>query len=167
MIGPNNSRAPFSAALIGVSPSWMWRSTFSTTTIASSTTKPTARTIASRVNKLRVKPKSSIRKIAPINETGMARTGAITARSDPIKRKMTITTMQSVSISVSVTSWIALLIYSVESYGMSNSMPVGSCFWISGSAALTDLITSKALAVGRTKMPMKVAVFPENRTSES
>ena len=36
------SRAPSSAACIGAAPSSMWRTMFSTITMASSTTKPTA-----------------------------------------------------------------------------------------------------------------------------
>ena len=40
MIGPMSSRAPRIAASIGVLPPRTWRSTFSTTTIASSTTSP-------------------------------------------------------------------------------------------------------------------------------
>ena len=46
------SRAPTRAASKGGLPSSMWRWMFSTTTIASSTTRPMARTIASRVSRL-------------------------------------------------------------------------------------------------------------------
>ena len=46
------SRVPIIAARNGVSPNLMWRSTFSNTTIASSTTKPIARTNANKVIKL-------------------------------------------------------------------------------------------------------------------
>ena len=52
-IGPPSSRAASSAACSGVLPSsFMWRSTFSTTMIASSTTRPIASTSASRVSRL-------------------------------------------------------------------------------------------------------------------
>ncbi|MNT94260.1 hypothetical protein D3C72_2359070 [compost metagenome] len=46
------SRAPSMAASSGVLPSSMWRWMFSTTTMASSTTRPMANTIASRVSRL-------------------------------------------------------------------------------------------------------------------
>ncbi|MNJ48646.1 hypothetical protein D3C77_438430 [compost metagenome] len=45
------SLAPSRAASKGVLPSSMWRWMFSTTTMASSTTKPMASTIASKVNR--------------------------------------------------------------------------------------------------------------------
>ncbi|MCY1352082.1 hypothetical protein D9M71_157730 [compost metagenome] len=46
------SRAPSMAASNGVLPSSMWRWMFSTTTMASSTTRPMASTIASSVSRL-------------------------------------------------------------------------------------------------------------------
>ena len=46
-------------------------------------------------------------------------------------------------------------------------MPTGSCFWISGMAARTPLMTSSELAVGSTQMPMNVAFCPSKRTSVS
>ena len=46
------SRVPIIAARNGVSPNLMWRSTFSNTTIASSTTKPIARINANNVIRL-------------------------------------------------------------------------------------------------------------------
>ena len=46
------SRAPISAASNGLWPSSMWRWMFSTTTMASSTTRPMASTMASRVSRL-------------------------------------------------------------------------------------------------------------------
>ena len=57
-IGPTSSRAAWIAASRGRLPSWRWRSTFSTITIASSTTSPTESTIASRVSRLIVNPAS-------------------------------------------------------------------------------------------------------------
>ncbi len=53
MIGPPSSRAAMSDASSGGLPSsFMWRSTFSTTMIASSTTRPIASTSASNVSRL-------------------------------------------------------------------------------------------------------------------
>ena len=52
----------------------------------------------------------SIKSTAPISEMGIAVIGTRTARSDPMKRKMTSITMTSVSASVLITSLIASLI---------------------------------------------------------
>ncbi|MNC89037.1 hypothetical protein D3C83_49260 [compost metagenome] len=84
-------------------------------TIASSTTRPTDSTIASRVRRFTVKPAASMRNTAPTSEIGMATTGMITARTEPRNRKITATTMSSVSVSVDSTSPMASSMYSVES----------------------------------------------------
>ena len=115
MIGPTSSRAALTAAGKGFSPSWMCRSTFSTMTIASSTTRPTERTIASSVSRLIVNPTISIRKTAPMSESGIATTGMSTERHEPRKRKITTMTIRSVSPRVVRTSRIASRMYSVES----------------------------------------------------
>ena len=115
MIGPISSRAALIAASNGLSPSWRCRSTFSTMTIASSTTRPTESTIARSVRRLIVNPAMSIRKTAPTSEIGIATTGIRTARNEPRKRKITMTTIRSVSDSVLSTSSIASWMYAVES----------------------------------------------------
>ena len=107
MTGPTSSRAPLSAASNGARPLAMWRSTFSTMTIASSTTRPTHKTMASKVRRFTVKPKACMRKMAPRMDSGMATTGTSTARTEPRKRNMTTTTMSSVSASVLSTSVMA------------------------------------------------------------
>ncbi len=104
MTGPISSRAPTSAAWNGVRPSRRWRSTFSTTTMASSTTRPTDSTMASSVSRLSVKPNDCIKKTLPMRETGMARIGTSTDRKEPRKKKMTSTTMINVSVRVPITS---------------------------------------------------------------
>ena len=109
MIGQISSRAPFKAAFSRVMPSRMWRSTFSTTTMASSTTRPTDNTIARSVSRFKVNPKSCMRNNAPISEIGIATTGMITERTEPRKRKITTITMSSVPIKVFTTSLIASL----------------------------------------------------------
>ena len=109
MTGPTSSRAPISAAWYGVRPSRMWRSTFSTTTIASSTTRPTDSTMASSVSRFSVKPNACIRNTPPISDTGMATTGTSAERSDPRNRKITSMTIRTVSLSVWTTSRIASL----------------------------------------------------------
>ncbi len=107
MIGPTNSRAASLAAWMGLLPMCKWRSTFSTMTMASSTTSPTESTMASSVSRLIVNPAISIRKTAPISEIGIATTGISTDRNDPRNRKMTTITISNVSVSVLSTSLIA------------------------------------------------------------
>ena len=107
MIGPTSSRAAWIAASNGFCPMWRCRSTFSTMTIASSTTRPTESTIASSVSRLIVKPATNIRNTAPTSEIGIATTGISTERAEPRNRKMTMMTISSVSDSVFKTSLMA------------------------------------------------------------
>src|SRR5579883_1837824 len=116
MIGPTSSRAASIAARMGDLPKCRWRSTFSTMTMASSTTRPTESTMANSVSRLMVKPATSMRNTAPISETGMATIGIRTERNDPRNKKMTTITMHSVSVSVLSTSLIASWMYAVESH---------------------------------------------------
>ena len=95
-----------------------------------------------------------------MSEIGMATTGMITPRTDPRNRKMTKMTISSVSPSVFRTSLIASWMYADESYGTPVVMPAGSWARISGMASRTCFMTSSVFAVGRTKMPMKTAVWP-------
>jgi len=115
MIGPSSSRPLRRAACSGERPAWRWRSTFSTTTMASSTTRPTASTTARRVSRFTVNPSSTMMKAVPIREIGIAITGMITERTEPRKRKITSTTIPRVSVIVLSTSWIASRMKSVES----------------------------------------------------
>ena len=71
------SRAPCIAASRRGMPSSMWRKMFSSTTMASSTTRPMASTIASSVSVLMVKPNAYISANAPISDTGI-----VTMRDD-------------------------------------------------------------------------------------
>ena len=86
MTGPTSSRAPRIAASKGFIPSDKCRSTFSTITMASSTTNPTHSTIASSVSRFTVNPAICIRNTAPKIDNGIATTGTRTARTDPRKR---------------------------------------------------------------------------------
>ena len=74
------SREPFSAASIGVSPFSMWRTMFSSTTMASSTTKPTQSVSAISERLFRLKPSRYITAKVPMIESGMAMLGMIVAR---------------------------------------------------------------------------------------
>ena len=104
--GPTISRAPFSDACTGGRPSSRCRWMFSTTTMASSTTRPIASTIASSVSRLKLKPAASIRMQTPISDSGMVTTGMITDRSEARNRKITTTTIRTASVSVFSTSSI-------------------------------------------------------------
>ena len=84
--GPATSRAPTRAAATGVLPSSICRCTFSTTTMASSTTRPTASTIASKVSRLMLKPKASISAAAPSIDKGIVTTGISTERKEPMHK---------------------------------------------------------------------------------
>ena len=80
------------------------RSTFSTTTIASSTTRPTDNTIARIVSRFSEKPHAAITATAPISDTGIATSGTSAVRIDPRNRKTTKPTIRIVSSSVLVIS---------------------------------------------------------------
>ena len=115
MTGPTSSRAPLIAASTRPMPSLMCRSTFSTTTIASSTTRPTESTTASSVRRFTLNPNTCIRNTAPISEIGIATIGISTERRLPRNRKITSTTMRSVSAIVMMTSTIEDSMYSLAS----------------------------------------------------
>src|SRR5438270_4932866 len=81
------------AALCGsVSPSIMWRSTFSITTIASSTTKPVASVIPNSVNVLIENPNSFTKINVPTSETGIVIAGMNVLRQSCKNKKITAIT---------------------------------------------------------------------------
>ena len=102
MIGPVTCAIALWAASAGWMPgsSSMTRCTFSTTTIASSTTRPIARISANSVTVLAEKPKASSTAKTPISDTGMVSAGISVARQSCRKMKTTASTMMPVSISV-------------------------------------------------------------------
>ena len=73
---------------------------FSSITMASSTTRPIASTIASSVNVLMVKPKAYISANAPISEIGIVTSGISVARQ--LRRNRKITTMTRITASATV-----------------------------------------------------------------
>src|SRR6185436_20079798 len=119
MIGPISSRAPASAASIRDLPMRTCRSTFSTTTIASSTTSPTDNTIASGVKRLRLKPNANMNVAAPTSETGIATSGTSAVRTEPMKRNTTNATIRIVSdnvLLISVSAFRMNIVPSQTSY---------------------------------------------------
>ncbi len=86
-------RAPVIAAWIGGSPSSMRRAMFSTTTMASSTTKPVAMISAISDRLFRLKSHRYTTAKVPISETGTARLGISVAR--PLRRNRKTTRITS------------------------------------------------------------------------
>src|ERR671933_450791 len=82
MIGPLTSSIARWLASSGVSPASMCRSTFSTTTMASSTTMPIASTRPKSDSVLIEKPEASITANVPTIEIGTAASGMIDARHE-------------------------------------------------------------------------------------
>ena len=100
------SAAPTSSMLLiaasrGESPAAMLRSTFSTTTIASSTTMPIASTRPNSDRLLSVKPNSAMKKKVPMSDTGIATSGMTAARQVCRNRMTTSTTSRIASRMVS------------------------------------------------------------------
>ncbi len=104
MMGPLTSRMALYVASFGESPSAMLRSTFSTTTIASSTTIPMASTSPKSDNALMEKPKACISPKVPTIDTGTASSGITEARHVCRNRITTSTTSKMASNSVWVTA---------------------------------------------------------------
>src|ERR1700743_2337834 len=118
MTAPATSFIATDAALCGsVIPSLMWRSTFSMTTIASSTTSPVASVIPNSVSVLIEKPNSLTKMNVPISETGIVIAGMNVLRQSCRNKK--ITTMTSTIASTSV--WSTSLIDSPTTVVESNA----------------------------------------------
>ena len=88
---PTSSMVSWAAAR-GVRPSRMLRSTFSTTTIASSTTMPIASTRPNSERLFNEKPAAAMTARVPISDTGMAMIGISEARQLCRNRMTTRTT---------------------------------------------------------------------------
>ncbi len=105
--GPLTSCIAWIAASRGVLRSVaMIRSTFSSTTIASSTTMPIANTKPNKVRRLIEKPSRYMPAKVPMIDTGTARMGISVARIFCKNRKTTRTTRMIASTKVRITSLI-------------------------------------------------------------
>ena len=100
------SLAPSIPASIGFIPCSMRMYMFSVITIASSTTSPTANTIASMDSTFMEKPQTYIIKNAPISDTGITIHGTKVTRQSRKKRNMMIITSTKASYTVDFTSLI-------------------------------------------------------------
>ncbi len=106
---PEISSMLLRVAATGSSPSCsMIRSTFSTTTMASSTRRPMASTMASMVSVLIEKPSAAITPKVPRSTTGTASVGMSVARMFWRNSSITRTTRTMASISVLTTSSIEM-----------------------------------------------------------
>ena len=101
--GPVTSSMALRVASRGDKPWASQRSTFSTTTIASSTTMPMASTSPNSDRLLREKPSPAMTAKVPISDTGTATIGMIVARQFCKKTSTTIKTRMKASISVCMT----------------------------------------------------------------
>ena len=92
------------AASRGERPAAILRSTFSTTTMASSTTMPMASTSPNSERLLSEKPNIAMKKKVPMSDTGMATMGMTAARQVCRNRITTSTTRTTASRMVSTTA---------------------------------------------------------------
>ena len=93
----------------------MIRSTFSTTTMASSTSRPMASTMANMVSMLMENPNSPSTAKVPRSTTGTAMVGISVARMLPMNRYITRNTSRIASKRVLTTSSMATLMKGVVS----------------------------------------------------
>ena len=142
------SREPFSAASNGRMPPSMWRTIFSSMTMASSTTKPTDKVSARSVMLLMEKPNIYIAAQVPISDTGTASAGMMVADTLRRNRKITMITSAMAIAKVSCTSTTAARIDSERSNRGAISMAGGICARAATSALRTRSTTSTVLASG-------------------
>ena len=140
------SRAPLIAASLRGMPSSTCRKMFSSITMASSTTRPIASTMASSVSVLIVNPNAYIRPKAPISDTGIVTIGMSVARRLRRKKKMTSTTSTIASTIVSNTDPIDFSMNTDVSYETISLMPGGSDAFMRSTSARTALDNSSGLA---------------------
>ena len=149
MMGPVTCSMAFKVASRRARPSSsMRRCTFSTTTMASSTTRPMAKTTAKRLMVLAEKPAASRTAKTPIRDTGMVRAGTMVARKSCRKRYTTSSTITAVMARVEIISVMEAWTKRVESYMTSASTPSGNRDLSCSSWARTSVATCRALAPG-------------------
>ncbi len=103
-MGPLTSRMAWYVASRADKPAAMLRSTFSTTTIASSTTMPIASTMPNSDSALIVNPNASSSEKVPMMDTGTASSGMMEARQVCRNSTTTSTTKTMASSSVCTTA---------------------------------------------------------------
>ncbi len=139
------------------------RKMFSSTTIASSTTRPIASTIASSVSVLTVKPNAYINANAPTSDRGIVTSGIKVARTSRRKMKITSITRSTASVIVRNTDWIERSMNTDESYTTVIFMPSGSVGLIFAISARTACDSSSGLPVACLTTPMVIDGWPLKR----
>ena len=121
---------------------------FSSTMIASSTTKPAAIVIAISDRLLRLKPSRYMTPKVPISDTGTATEGTRPARIERRKAKVTSTTRITLMVSDRSTSLSEARMVVVRSVATTTSTSFGSAACSSGSSSFTLSTVSMMLALG-------------------
>ena len=124
----------------------MIRSTFSTTTIASSTTIPIASTRPNRVRRLIEKPSASMPAKVVTSATTIATAQMSVVRRLCRKRYTTSTTRNTATISVWITSSIDSRTKSFVSSAIAYSIPSGKRLFMSSSVLRTADDTTRPFA---------------------
>ena len=147
-IAPVSSFIALEAAWKGRSPASIRADTASTTTMASSTTRPVAKMMPSRVSSLIEKPKVFTNTRAPSRAIGRARAGTAVAFQSCRNRKMISSTNTTASRRASRAPEIEALMKSVWSNTFSSTTPGGRVLrnWL--STASTALAVLMALLPG-------------------
>ena len=133
------------------------RSTFSTTTMASSTNRPMASTMANIVSMLMENPQTKSAPNVPRSTTGTAIVGMSVARKFCRKRYITTTTSTMASKSVLITPLRAAEMNGVVSNGITTSMPSGKLGLSSSTRSRTAFCVAMALAPEASLMAMPAA----------
>ncbi len=159
------SLAPTSAAWKRSMPCSMWRLVFSSTTMASSTTKPVATVSAIRLRLSRLKLSRYITPKVPSSDTTVAMAGTIVARRLCRNSPTTSTTSATEMMSVTSTSRSEERMELVLSEATCSSMSAGSCALSSGTSARTPSTVVITLAPGCFVMITTTAGLPLNSPS--
>jgi hypothetical protein len=110
---------------------------FSSTTIASSTTKPVAMVSAISERLSRLKPSRYMPLKVPMSETGTTTAGTSAARTSPSARNTTKVTSPTASKSVHLVSRSEARMVALRSDTMVKFTSLGSAAWSCGSSAFT------------------------------
>ena len=136
------------------------RSTFSTTTMASSTSRPIASTMANMVSMLIEKPSASRIASVPSKTTGMAMVGIRVARKFCRNRKITRNTRTKASSRILTTSVMDARTKGVVSKGIVTRSPGGKLGFICSISSATPSAVDRALALVASEIAMPEAGLP-------
>ena len=142
------SRTPRRAALTGVSPRSRWREMFSSTTMASSTTRPAATISAISDRLFSEKPHAYITAKVAIRQTGMATLGIAAARALPRNSHTTRMTSPAASARVMWASRSVALMPGERSNATVRSTSAGISWRRPGSAWLMASMVSMMFEPG-------------------